>query len=136
MRLFQKVLAGFLFAIGAPMLIGAICLLPNPNATKEDKEAGLGLLVLGVPPLVGAGLLVWNLRHTAGQAEESKEQKLEQSFLRVLQANGGVITPLRLAAETGMPISDAKTYLDEKAQELNATFDVSEEGGITYRFHF
>lgn len=136
MRLIQKVLAGFLLVIGAPMVIGAIFLLPNPNATKDDKDAGLGLLILGVPPLLGAGLLAWNLRRTAEQAEESEEQTLEQAFLRVLQANGGMITPLRLAAETGMPIAEAKAYLDEKAKELNATFDVSEEGGITYRFHF
>lgn len=135
MRLFQKVVAGFFYVIGVPLLAIALYTVLNPNASKEDKDGGIAVAALFAgPPLIAAGLLTWNLRRTAAQTEDQQEQTLEQSFLKILQANQGSITPLRFAAETGISIAEAKTYLDEKAVQLNATFEVSEAGGVVYRF--
>jgi len=137
MRLVQKVLAGFFYTIGIPLFAIGLYFVLEPNASREDKEGGIAVLTLFAgPPLVAAGFLTWNLRRTTVLAEEKQEQQQEQVFLRLLKENQGIMTPLRLAAETGIPIAEAKSYLDQKAKELNATFDVSEEGGITYRFHF
>ncbi|MEO1211491.1 MAG: hypothetical protein AAFX78_18415 [Cyanobacteria bacterium J06638_20] len=136
MRLIQKILIGFMFFIGVPILLFGISELLNPNADAEDKEgATAAIIILGLPPTALGGFLLWNLRANAPKDTRNPELEKEQRFLDLLQANEGRLTPIRVATEMNMTIAEAKSYLDQKAKQLNATFDVSEEGGITYRFH-
>jgi trans-aconitate methyltransferase len=41
---------------------------------------------------------------------------------------------LQLAKNADISTQSAKQYLDEKAKELNADFEVNEEGNVLYRF--
>ncbi|GAC1470556.1 MAG: hypothetical protein NVSMB70_15590 [Chamaesiphon sp.] len=52
----------------------------------------------------------------------------------MLKENHGHITVLRLTMEAKITASLAKQYLDELAKEFDATFDVSDEGVISYYF--
>ncbi|MEO1144785.1 MAG: hypothetical protein AAFY26_04185 [Cyanobacteria bacterium J06638_22] len=136
MRLIQKILIGFMFLIGVPVLLLGVSEWVNPNADAEDKDgATAAIIFLGLPPTALGGFLLWNLRANAPKDKRNPELEREQHFLDLLQANEGRLTPIRVAAEMNMTIAEAKIYLDQKAKQLNATFDVSEEGGIIYRFH-
>ncbi|QKQ73180.1 hypothetical protein [Nostoc sp. TCL240-02] len=44
------------------------------------------------------------------------------------------ITVLQLAKNAEISTQLAKQYLDEKAKELNADFEVNEEGNVLYHF--
>lgn len=136
MRLIQKILIGFMFLIGVPILLLGVSELFNPNADAEDREGATAALILfGLPPTAVGGFLLWNLRAHAPKDTRNPELEREQRFLDLLQSTEGHLTPVRVAAEMNMTIAEAKIYLDQKAKQLNATFDVSESGGITYRFH-
>lgn len=136
MRLIQKILIGLLFLMGTPILLFGVSEFLNPNASAEDKEgAAAALIFFGLPPTALGGFLLWNLQRTGSKSTKDLEREQEQKFLDLLQLNEGKLTPVRVAADMDMTIAEAKIYLDQKAKQLNATFDVSEEGGITYRFH-
>lgn len=136
MRLIQKILAGVLFTIGVPIILIGVTELLNPNASPEDKKgATAALVIFGLPPTALGGFVIWNLRRSHTTTLQELELQKEQLFLQILQENQGRVTPLSLAAALDMPIADAKVYLETKAQQLDATFDVTEEGGVNYRFH-
>jgi len=136
MRLAQKILAGVLFFIASPGLLVSLFIWFDSGTPRDEKtSAFLGGLLLGLPPAAAGSFLVWNLRRTNPNPVKNLELEREQHFLDLLQASEGRLTPIKVAAEMDMTIAEAKIYLDQKAKQLNATFDVSEEGGITYRFH-
>lgn len=136
MRLIQKILAGASLFIGVPLLLLGILIWFDTEETRSEKiNVFAGSLFLGLPPTGLGGFLIWNLMRTNPDEKRLSAKSKEQQFLQLLQETGGGITPIRLASETGMSLEESKAYLDEKAKQLNATFDVSEEGGITYRFH-
>mgnify|MGYP006275889711 CR=1 FL=1 len=53
----------------------------------------------------------------------------------MVQENNGKLTVLRFAMEAQLPGKEARQYLDEKAREFQASFDVTENGDVTYLFH-
>jgi len=136
MRLIQKILAGVLLTLGVPIMLIGVTGVLNPNATPEDKQGAIAaFVVLGLPPTALGGFIIWNLRRSHAMTLQELELQKEKLFLQALKENQGRINPLSLAAALDMPISDAKIYLDTKAEQLNATFDVTEDGDINYRFH-
>ena len=65
---------------------------------------------------------------------ESEQKRLQLVFLELVEQNGGTITVLQLAKNAEISTQSAKQYLDDKAQELNASFEVNDEGNVLYRF--
>jgi large subunit ribosomal protein L7/L12 len=61
--------------------------------------------------------------------------RFNSTFFRLLSEGNGQITLLQFAKETQLSIEEARQFLDEKAQEFNATFDTDEKGGISYYFN-
>lgn len=55
-------------------------------------------------------------------------------FLKLIENNSSKITVLQLARNAQIPTQSAKEYLDEKAKELSADFEVNEDGNVSYRF--
>lgn len=102
------------------------------NPTKEDKSAALGGLIIGVPVTAAATFMLLSANKST---PKSLKPSTEQIFLELVAANGGRITPIKLAIAANLPLADAKQYLDQKAIELNANFEVTDEGGINYHFH-
>ncbi|MGB3203078.1 MAG: hypothetical protein WBA99_19390 [Nodosilinea sp.] len=107
----------------------------NPSTSEQDRdEASAAFFILGFPPTALGAWLVWNLRHSSQQSSQAKIQQREQLFLELLQNHGGKLTVLQFAALAKLPVDEAKLFLDQKANALNATFDVSDTGAVVYQF--
>lgn len=111
-----------------------ICTTPNVN---EARDTAIGGLILGVPSVLLGGLLALGA-YRQGQQEKAIAQqagdRLQSTFFRLLQAGNGYITILQFAMEAHLTATAARQYLDERAKEFDATFDVSHEGAISYYF--
>lgn len=135
MRLLQKVLAGVCLFVGLPIIIVATVEIFNPTSDAEDRSGSVAALVIfGLPPTALGAWLIWNLRQQYERSLEDIADQQEQRFLQLLQAQKGDLTVLQFATATQMSLEESKVYLDEKAQQLNASFDVSDNGAVVYRF--
>ena len=136
MKLIKSLAAGLFLGTGLLILIGlGVTYALNPSASQKDREGAIAAMVLfGLPPTGLGAWLVWNSSQQKQQEAKALELAKEQLLLEVLQANNGSITALRFASEAKIPVADAKQYLDHKAQELNAIVDITEQGGMVYRF--
>ncbi|MGB3136420.1 MAG: hypothetical protein WBG38_00350 [Nodosilinea sp.] len=135
MRLVKQTLAGLFLLIGLPITLWAIVDVANPSTNAEQRAgAGAALAFFGLPPTALGAWLVWDLRQHQQQSSEALAQQQEQLFLKLLQTYGGSLTVIQFATEAQVSLEDAKDFLDQKAKFLNASFDVSDAGGIVYRF--
>lgn len=135
MRLLQKVSAGFCLLIGLPIIIVATVEIFNPTSSDEDRSGSVAALVIfGLPPTALGGWLIWNLRQQHLRSLENLADQQEQRFLQLLQDQKGSLTVLQFATSTQMSLEESKVYLDEKAEKLNASFDVADNGAVVYRF--
>ena len=111
-----------------------ICSTPNVN---EARDTAIGGLILGVPSVLLGGWLALGA-YRQGQQEKAIAQqagdRLQSTFFELLQAGNGYITILQFALEAQLTATAARQYLDERAKEFDATFDVSHEGAISYYF--
>lgn len=88
------------------------------------------LLMLGLP-FIPIGVAVLRQEYIADQKQHNH---LRTVFFYLLQADNGHVTPIRFAMESGLDGKLAQAYLDERAKEFNATYNVTPEGNITYYF--
>ncbi|MBF2027891.1 MAG: hypothetical protein IGS48_14195 [Oscillatoriales cyanobacterium C42_A2020_001] len=133
MKLLVKVIAGALLAIGIPITLLAATEVLNPSKTAEQRENSfIAMMLLGLPPTALGGWIVWSLnqRHQHGERD-----RLRSAFFRLIQENNGHLTVLRFSMETGLDGQTAKTYLDDRAKEFNAAYNVTEEGSYSYHFN-
>jgi hypothetical protein len=135
MRLLQKVSAGVCLLIGLPIIMMATVEGLNPNTSPEDRSGLMAALAFfGLPPTALGGWLIWNLRQQHERSLETLADQQEQRFLQLLQDHKGDLTVLQFATATQLSLEESKVYLDEKAQQLNASFDVLDNGAVVYRF--
>jgi hypothetical protein len=111
----------------------------NPKTPPKDKEnAVAALTILTVPSTLIGGCLSWSLVQQNKKEKalllESEQKRLRLVFLELVENNSGTITVLQMAKNAEISTEKAKEYLDDKAKELNASFEVSENGNILYRF--
>jgi hypothetical protein len=133
MKLLKKVFAGLLLAFGVPLSILAVTQILNPQMTQQDKDdAFTALIILTLPSAAVGGWLVWGLHK---ENQKTISDRLRTTFYRLLQEGNGQITVLRFAMEAELSGEEARQYLDHRAKEFNATFDVLDEGDIAYRFN-
>lgn len=131
MRLITKIAAGVLLGIGMPIVLWAVTDIANPKAT--DKEGAVAALCFfGVPPSALGGWLILGGRR---RSEQQEHDRLQATFFKLLKQGDGRITPLSFAMETGLTGEMSKAYLDERAKEFSANFDVDDEGNMFYRFN-
>jgi hypothetical protein len=139
MRLVQKISAGILITFSLLITAFAISDFTSPQATQKDKDGDLAaLIIFSFPSGLLGGFLAWNvIRSEKKQKAElaaRESDRLQSIFYLLLKKNKGEITPLLFAMETKLSPGDAKTYLDQKAKEFDANFDVDDHGGVTYKF--
>lgn len=136
MRMLQKALAGACLLFGLSIaLLATTQLIDSDDDDWEDRaETGAALVVFGIAPTMLGTWLAWNLRHSNQQSSQSLALQQEQLFLQLLQSQAGDLTIVQFAAAAQIPVEQAKAFLDQKAQVLNASFDVKESGAIVYRF--
>ncbi|HEY9889284.1 MAG TPA: hypothetical protein V6D02_12845 [Candidatus Obscuribacterales bacterium] len=131
----KKVLAGLLLAWGVPISIGMVVAALWPETPREDREGAIAALVFfGLPPVVTGSWLLHSTRQDTRAALAKSEHALEQIFLAEIQANDGVVNPILFATKAGISLTETKAYLDQKAVQLNALYEVPETGGVVYRF--
>ncbi|MEB3229825.1 MAG: hypothetical protein VKJ64_02360 [Leptolyngbyaceae bacterium] len=138
-KLLQKVAAGFCLTIGLPIVLLCVADLMSATTNAQDKENSMAaLMLLGLPPTGVGTWLIFNLRHQSQQKNKqldlAQEKLFLSLFLSLLQQHRGALTITEFAIAAELPIKEAKEYLDQKAIQLNAGFEVSEEGGIIYKF--
>lgn len=139
MKLFTKVSAGFLLSFGFLFLMVSLSELPNlddKDKTSQERQEGsdafLGGIAFGMPMLAGGGWIFWDLRQ---KHQKQLQDRLKSTFYRLIEEKNGQITLLQFAKEAEITGEEAKQYLDTKAKEFNATFDLNPDGGVYYRFH-
>ena len=116
------------------LLLGTID-LATPNSPKKDKEGALAAIVLfGLPSTAMGTWLIWSLRQQNQKQLKELDLEREQLLLQLIQQNQGKITVIGFAASAQISIEEAQQYLDEKAKQLNANFEATDEGEIIYRF--
>jgi len=131
----QKIFAGLLFSIGFIFLTVTVSSLAIKNPTPKDRSAAAGGIMLGVPALAAGAWIVWKEKKKQDDLLEVRQRQLEFNFLTTLQANNGNITPIDFAIANQLSLEESKQYLDKKATELNANFEVTEDGGVSYKFY-
>ena len=139
-RFFKKAAATLLLLFGIPLSGVAIAEMASSNATVEEKEEALAiLLMLTLPSTVLGSWLVWGLHKDYQWKLENRAQieddRLRSIFFRILEENRGQTTTLRLAKEANLSGEEARSYLERKAKEFEATINVGEQGEITYQFY-
>ncbi|MBN3897458.1 MAG: hypothetical protein HWQ41_19910 [Nostoc sp. NOS(2021)] len=139
MKPIKKFLALCLLLFGIPFSTVMIWEIINPKTAPKDKnDAVAALIILTIPSTVMGGWLSWSLVQQNKREEallvESEQKRIGLVFLELAENNSGSITVLQLARNAEISTPEAKQYLDEKAKELSADFEVNEDGNISYRF--
>ncbi|MBC7825792.1 MAG: ribosomal protein L7/L12 [Candidatus Parcubacteria bacterium] len=132
MRRVNTIVAGMLLGIGLP--ISLVCVLDLIQGNLNDSVQSdmiTALIFLGLLPLaIGSWLAFNNTR----QSKKSERDRLQRVFFNLLRDGDGNINVLRFSMEANISGAEAKIYLDERAKEFNAAFNVSEEGRVFYYF--
>jgi len=103
----------------------------NPQVLEKRETVTAGVL-LGLPAIAGGSWGLWAVRR---QRRRQVAQSLRQIFFRSVQAGRGRVTPLQFAIAANLDGATATAYLLERSREYNATFDIDDDGNITYCFH-
>lgn len=118
----------------------------NSSETKAGKGGPLALLISislllllvkstfpALLALVG-GSGAWQLWKRFQKLQQDQIAYLDEIFYRLIRENQGRITPLDLAMNTKLPAQEVQDYLDRRATEFAAHFEITEQGGILYYF--
>ncbi|NEP27304.1 MAG: hypothetical protein F6J94_08190 [Moorea sp. SIO1F2] len=131
MKRFKKISAGLVLTFGILLLMVPVVVSTRREATSQDKVDALGSLIVGIPATFWGVWLAWGMYR-----QEQKEvlEHLQYTFYSLIEDENGRISVLKLAMTAKLPIAVAQDYLDQKAREYDATFEVTEEGRIFYNF--
>jgi hypothetical protein len=133
MRQLRFLAAGTLISLGVILTVIALLALVLPDQPEEQRAGAIGaLLIFGLPPIVIGGTL-WFTGQQQDQAREAA--RLRNAFFRLVQQGQGRATVLDFAIAAKLDGDRAKAYLDDRAREFNADFEVSEAGAVLYRFN-
>jgi hypothetical protein len=131
-RLFKRIASGILLTFGGIFLIAAIAIPFDQDEELDNKiEPLIGCLLLGIPPTVWGGWLAWNL-HRETRAKEG--DRLQSIFFQLTKETDGCMSVMQFSMAANLAGDKAKAFLDERAKEFSANFEVDEQGGIFYRF--
>lgn len=86
--------------------------------------------LLAIASFVG----VWMLWRYYSYQSRRLQQSLDQAFYALIREHEGRITPLDLALATQLTGPQVQAYLDQKALEFAAEFEVTDDGRIFYTF--
>lgn len=133
----RKAGAGLLMFVGVPILFVSGFNLFDGNPGVRELSLILFSFV-GLPPTALGGWLIWGLRQQANQeqleAERLHRHRLNATFFRAIADGNGAITPLQFSMATQISGDEARAFLDSRAKEFDATYDVTAEGTLVYRF--
>ena len=105
---------------------GTLCLV---GLVSTLVQALLPVLQILVPVLV-----VWWLWHRHRKVQKRQQKHLHTTFYHLLQEYQGRMTLLDFAMTAAIPAIAARAYLDTRAKEFAARFEVTEYGDVVYVF--
>lgn len=121
-----------ILALGLLISLVAVGKLQQPDTSAQDRaELNASLIFVGLPLTLLGG---WLMQAERRQIQQQQQDLLQASFFKVLRKNQGYISVIQLAMATGLDGRLTKAYLDDRALEFNADYDVTEAGNITYYF--
>ena len=132
MKFITKITAGVLLGIGIPIALGMAVELGKPTPTSDKEGAAVALCLFGLAP---SALGSWLILSGRRRSQQEEHDRLQTTFFNLLKQGNGRITALSFAMATGLTGTLAKTYLDERASEFGANFDVDDDGNMFYRFN-
>ncbi len=113
---------------------------------KSDRPSSLVLLFpialcLGLIVYAWRWLIVFGVLSALGglwkyyeQKQQERQEWLNVIFYQTLQKHQGKITTLDLAIAANITGVEAQEFLQQRAQEFGAEFDITDAGGILYCF--
>jgi ribosomal protein L7/L12 len=128
----KTIAAGVSFGIGLFFGLIAVLGVSQPGATRDQQFASIGVGVLGGVPAIALGS--WLVAQQSDRARREERERLRRVFFNLLRDGNGTINVLRFSMESNVSGVEAKAYLDERAREFNASYNVDEEGKISYYF--
>jgi hypothetical protein len=132
MTFLKKILAGILLPVGGLFLLMAVLIQFDQSETpKERNDIMLGSLLIGIPT---TGLGAWLGLTAQRQEEKKKRDRLNATWFQLIQQNQGTINVLEFSGATSLSAQEAKAYLDQKAKEFTANFEVDAAGNVFYSF--
>jgi hypothetical protein len=132
MRPITKVLAIGSLAFGLLMTVPTTAEVVGIKAPPSKRsDSAVALLCLGIVPMAIGGWLLWDGKRRQQQFQSGH---LDDLFYMLLRQNAGTITPLGLAMQSELSGTAAKAFLDDRAREFNANYEVTESGDILYVF--
>jgi hypothetical protein len=113
--------------IGSGLLVFGICGLEITKPGRIDRGWLVSRALLGIFPMAGGGILLAGLG-------PSRKAYLRSIFFQMLESGQMEMTVLQFAMKARIDGDVAKAYLDDRAREYEATFNVGPEGQVLYCF--
>ncbi|MBF2035244.1 MAG: hypothetical protein IGR92_07095 [Leptolyngbyaceae cyanobacterium T60_A2020_046] len=73
-------------------------------------------------------------RQRVSAALETRHEAIKTVFYHLVDANQGRVTVFQLAREADLPAEEAQQFLDDRAREFGAQFDVGQNSEVIYLF--
>lgn len=121
------------FIVGALSSFFVIAAIADLIGGKSDTEPGILIGLLVFFSLTGFGgfyLAITKIMKNKKTSSELREQKI----LEVIISKGGRVTPVEIAAQTNLNVTDAKKELDKLCNSGAGEIQVTSEGNIVYVF--
>ncbi|MCT7950355.1 hypothetical protein NG798_11190 [Ancylothrix sp. C2] len=121
-------------------------MVKNSNNFNGNAEGYLPLIIpiaFGLVVILAAGRIFLPVAVAAGlgfgfrrywQNKQKKLEELNSTFYQLIQENNGWVTALDLAMKSNVPGTEVQQYLDERAREFAAHYEITEQGGMIYYF--
>jgi hypothetical protein len=132
MKSVKTVVAGLSLAFGILMTIPTTAEVIGIKAPPSKRsDSAVALLFFGIAPI---GLGSWLLWDGKRRQQQFQAGHLDDLFYTLLLQNAGTITPMGLAMQSGLNGAAAKAFLDDRAREFNANYEVTAQGDVVYVF--
>jgi hypothetical protein len=113
--------------ISSGLLVFGICGLEIIKPGRIDRGWLVSRMLLGLIPMAGGGIVLYQLG-------PSQKAYLRSIFFHLLESGQTEMTVLQFAMKARIEGDVAKAYLDDRAREYEATFNVGPEGQVLYCF--
>ena len=130
---------GFALVLGLGLVIAALKLVglgvQLSLQLAQNLVWGVGLLLWKTLwlwfPLLAIGYGLWRQQQWQRQ---NQQRELNQAFYELIQLQQGKVTVLEFAMKTHLTGEEARCYLDDRAKEFSALFEVGDQGEMIYLF--
>lgn len=139
-RLARGIIGYGLLGFGSLFLLLALIVLVPIEDSPSDVGSAIILALIGVLPVVGGIFILRSGKGagaaTAGQAapRQSQDERLRESFFDLVKKNQGQVTPMQFAMAANVSGEVAQEYLQDRAKEFGADFQVNDQGTVIYIF--